>query len=591
MTKVIFGPLSDTTKGWSLLLESPRKTFSTNQLGEVTSILHTLESEARNGSWVTLMLSYEAAPAFDSHFRTHESKDFPLLWAAVFDRTSTTPELHQKNYELGSWQPRISREEYSAAVAQIRELIARGDTYQVNYTFPMTASFQGDALSWYRDLCNAQRADYCVYVEIENYTVLSLSPELFFERTGDRMKTRPMKGTSKRGRWSAEDEEQSALLSASSKQRAENVMIVDLLRNDLGKIAVPGSVEVSELFQVERYPTLWQMTSTIQSTLKPHTQLTEVMGALFPCGSITGAPKIRTMEIIHDLERHPRHAYTGTIGLIKPGGDCTFNVAIRTVLLNSRTGIATFGTGGGITYGSLAESEYAECLLKSSFLAVRPSHYELLESMLLEDGEYFLLEKHLERLHSSAKYFDFEYDEAAIRQRLFGVCENHNTGKWKVRLIIGRAREVKIESLPLDDSSNAPLRVGLASAPVDSNDPSLYHKLTTNLGRYRGQMGAHSNWEDVILWNERGEITESSIANIVLRVGDRLVTPPVSSGLLPGTFRQALLEEGRICEGVITLNQIKAADEFFLINSVRKWQSARLENQSPDVPEKDKQIA
>jgi len=535
-----------------------------------------LESEARAGAWVALMLSYEAAPAFDPHLDTYSTRGFPLLWAAVFDRSFAVVQEDTGEYELSRWQPRISRADYAAAIAKIRGLIASGDTYQVNYTFPMTAFFQGDALSWYRDLCEAQFADYCVYVELENYTLLSISPELFFARSGDQVITRPMKGTTKRGRWSAEDQEMARLLSESPKQRAENVMIVDLLRNDLGRISVPGSVEVSELFRVERYPTLWQMTSTVQATLKPRTMLVDVMTALFPCGSITGAPKISTMHIINELEPFPRLAYTGTIGLIRPGGDCTFNVAIRTVLLNSETGEATFGVGGGITYGSTAENEYDECLLKCSFLTAARPQFDLLESILLESGDYFLLDKHLARLEASAAYFDFQYDNTVVRERLNDLKEAFVNGSWKVRLILTRSGEITVETLPIDDERTSSMRVGLADEAVDSNDLSLYHKLTTNLPRYQKNLAEHPDWDDVIMWNERGEITESSVANVVVRIGEKLVTPRVECGLLAGTFREVLLEQNEISEGVVMIEELRSADEFYLINSVRRWRKAKL---------------
>jgi para-aminobenzoate synthetase/4-amino-4-deoxychorismate lyase len=353
-------------------------------------------------------------------------------------------------------------------------------------------------------------------------------------------------------------------------------MIVDLLRNDLGRISLPGSVEVTNLFSVERYPTLWQMTSTVQSQLKPNTSLVDVMSALFPCGSITGAPKISTMGIIRDLERFPRQIYTGTIGLIAPGGDCTFNVAIRTVLLNSKTGEATFGVGGGITYGSTADSEYDECLLKSSFLTTPPAHFELFESILLESGEYFLLDKHLARLEASAVYFDFSFNQPLVLERLNELREAFATGSWKVRLLLMRTGEVTVETLRIENEPISLTRVGLADESADSNDFSRYHKLTTNVAHYQRPLATHPDWDDVILWNERGEITESSVANIVVRRGEQLITPRLECGLLPGTFREALLERGEISEAVVTIDELRSVDEFFLINSVRKWRKAKL---------------
>ena len=343
------------------------ETITATNISEVIYVLDFAERHAREGSYVVLMLSYEAAPAFDPALTTHKADDFPLAWAAVYSEPSDLPEI-RSGVSSNPWLPAVAEHEYNQAIARIHELIAAGDTYQVNYSFPLTSSFNGDSLAWYHELCRRQTARYSAYLDLGRYKVLSVSPELFFERHGDHVKTKPMKGTVQRGRDEAEDEELAQWLQNSSKNRAENVMIVDLLRNDLGRVSVPGGVRVSSLFDLERYETVWQMTSTVEATLREGTSLAELMGAMFPCGSITGAPKIRTMEIIHELERFPRGAYTGTIGLLRPGGDCTFNVAIRTVVLDTQTGLATCSVGGGITIDSTAADEYEECLVKSRFL-------------------------------------------------------------------------------------------------------------------------------------------------------------------------------------------------------------------------------
>lgn len=352
----------------STAFATPLKTFYATDIGEVIYLLDFAERHARDGSYVLLMLGYEAAPAFDTALTTHRSDYFPLAWAAVYSAPSNLPEIRFA-VASNSWLPAVTKHEYSQAIARIHELIAAGHTYQVNYSFPLTSSFEGDAYDWYRRLCMAQRAQYSAYLDLGRYKVLSLSPELFFDRRGNQVKTKPMKGTVQRGRDAHEDEQLAQWLQNSSKNRAENVMIVDLLRNDLGRVAVPGSVRVSSLFDLERFETVWQMTSTVEATLREGTSLAELMGALFPCGSITGAPKIRTMEIIRELERFPRGAYTGTIGLLRPGGDCTFNVAIRTVVLDTETSVATCSVGGGITIDSTAAEEYEECLVKSRFLS------------------------------------------------------------------------------------------------------------------------------------------------------------------------------------------------------------------------------
>ncbi|HSD47625.1 MAG TPA: chorismate-binding protein, partial [Pyrinomonadaceae bacterium] len=372
--------------------------------------------------------------------------------------------------------------------------------------------------------------------------------------------TRPMKGTVRRGRWLEEDEELARWLQHSAKDKAENIMIVDLLRNDLGKVSLPGSVHVSSLFQAERYETVWQMTSTVEATLRPKTSLVELVGALFPCGSITGAPKIRTMQIIRELEPFPRGVYTGTIGVLQPGGDCVFNVAIRTVVIDKESGVATFGVGGGVTIDSTAKGEYEECLVKSRFLSQEVVEFELFETMLIEDGEIFLLERHVERLRKSAAFFGFKFKEPELFTLLAQI--RFQPAKLKVRL--RKDGRLAVETAPITNQTNQKL-VRLAEKAVNSFDLFLYHKTTNR------------NFPDnLIFYNERNEVTESGIANVVARFGDELFTPPVTCGLLAGTFRAQLLAEGKIKERVITVEELKRADELFLINSVRKWIKAEL---------------
>lgn len=348
----------------SFAFAEPIETITATSFSEVTHTLEFAEARARVGAYVVVMLSYEAAPAFDSALTVHRSNGFPLGYAAVYSEPSQIKHVSSDVYS-NVWSPAVTKHEYNECIERIKTLIAAGDTYQVNYSFPLTSTFNGDALAWYHKL---QRPKYSAYVDLGRYKILSLSPELFFERHGDRVRTKPMKGTVQRGRTAEEDAELARWLQNSIKNRAENVMIVDLLRNDLGKVSVPGGVEVTSLFDLEQFETVWQMTSTVEATLKNGTSLVELMGALFPCGSVTGAPKIRTMQIIRELERFPRGAYTGTIGLLSPGGDCTFNVAIRTVVLDTETNVATCSVGGGITIDSTAADEYEECLVKSRFL-------------------------------------------------------------------------------------------------------------------------------------------------------------------------------------------------------------------------------
>src|SRR5688572_17856651 len=580
MPEVTFGSWKH-PKSPHLRFSSPHRIYSADELHQVIPLIKAAETAAKSGAWVVLMLSYEAAPAFDDALTTQNATVFPLAWAAVFDQPddqatlNTAAEGGALPNQSGEWEAQISRAQYGQAVGRIRSLIARGDTYQVNYTFPLMSQLAGNPLAWYHDLCAAQGADYCAYFDLGRYKVLCLSPELFFERRGDSIRTRPMKGTIKRGRWSQEDVEHALKLSNSEKDRAENVMIVDLLRNDLGKISVPGSVNVSKLFEVERYETLWQMTSTVESTVRDGVGLVDVMTALFPCGSITGAPKIRTMEIIRELEPFPRGIYTGTIGYLSPGGDCVFNVAIRTVVLDSTTGVATFGVGGGVTIDSTAEREYDECMLKSSFLTTPFPGFRLIESILLEDREFFLLHRHLHRLRASAEYFNFHFSEEDVRSELARATDSTSDEKWKVRLLLAKSGEIEIDTIPLGTDQRPMLRVALADQPVNSRDKFLFHK-TTNRAVYDRALAQRPQANDVILFNERGEITESAIANVVLELDGELVTPPQSSGLLAGTFRAQLLEEGKISERVINKEELPRASSLFLVNSIQKWMPAVL---------------
>ena len=579
MVRVILGRLEATEvrDDWHLSSGSPSRILCARHLKEVIPLLKSVEEATASGSWADVMLSYEAAPSFDGALKAHPAGDFPCAWAAIFDQNGQFDSRREEigDYKVTAWRPLVARSQFEAAVEKIRDLIARGHTYQVNYTFPLVCDFEGNALAWYRELCVAQGAGYSAYLDLGRFKVLCFSPELFFKRQGSRITTMPMKGTSKRGRWFEEDQELASGLYQSEKDRAENVMIVDLLRNDLGKISVPGSVQVSKLFELERYETLWQMTSTVQSAVQPQVGLARMMTALFPCGSITGAPKVRTMEIIRDLEPFPRRAFTGTIGLVRPGGDCCFNVAIRTVVLDSSNGKGTFGVGGGITFGSTPQGEYEECLVKSAFLTQKVVEFQLIESMLLERGKFFLLDLHLKRLRESGQYFGFKQQEAGILAALRHTAETHPTGCWKIRLLQSRDGTFELDLAALPPLRTEPRRVKLSPTPIDVNDRFLFHK-TTNRFQYDQALASRSNCDDVLLWNPGGEVTESSVANLVVAMDGQLCTPPRESGLLGGTFRAQLLDQGTIHERKILKEDLEGARSFYLINSVRKWMPAVL---------------
>jgi len=331
-------------------------------------LLRRAEQAARSGRWVAVMVAYEAAPAFEPALRVRPGDSLPLAWSGCFDAPVAELSWTYGKYSVSGWTASVDRTHFDRDIDAIRAAIARGDVYQVNHTFRLRANFKGDPLCWFMRLRAAQPQGYCAYLDLGSYRILSASPELFFRREGDELCARPMKGTVRRGHNSEEDEELAQWLHRSPKNRAENAMIVDVIRNDLSRVALPGTVRVPALFTIERYPTVLQMTSTVTASARPGTTLEDIFCALFPCASISGAPKISSTGVIASLEDTWRGIYCGTVGLIAPGGDAIFNVAIRTVLLETASGEAICGVGGGITWDSLAAEEYEEALTKAAFL-------------------------------------------------------------------------------------------------------------------------------------------------------------------------------------------------------------------------------
>jgi para-aminobenzoate synthetase/4-amino-4-deoxychorismate lyase len=560
--------------GWRASLYSPRTILTAHELGEVIPLLREAEREGRR-SWVAVAISYDAAPAFDRSCRARPSNEFPLAWAAVFDSDSSAPEpASVEPFSISPWMPGVSKKDYGDSVRRIRDYIEKGDVYQVNYTFPLTADFHGDAWSCYSSLGQQQKAGYSAYLEIGHYRILSFSPELLIERSGRTLRTRPMKGTARRGRWLEEDDEAAAQLRASVKNRAENAMIVDLMRNDLSRVAKVGTVSVPEMFHVEPYGQVLQMTSTVQAELESGCDFVDTMKAIFPSGSITGAPKYSSMSIIHELEPNPRGLYTGAIGYIRPGGDFILNVAIRTMVIDTTSGRAAFGVGGGITWDSTVEGEYEEALLKAEFLSVTETQFDLLETVRLEDGEFDLLARHLARMEESARYYGFAWDARRVRSELASLSASCPSGAWRVRITSSRDGTVRATAHPMPEDMR-PCRVSFALSPIDRNDSRLFHK-TTDRRVYEDALSAVVGADDVVLWNTDGEVTESTIANVVVEIDGQLCTPPRTSGLLAGTLRGELVDQGIVVERVISKAELTAARSFFLINSLRGWMRAEL---------------
>jgi para-aminobenzoate synthetase / 4-amino-4-deoxychorismate lyase len=558
------------------------------RIDDVESTLKSVEAEVLSGHHAAGFICYEAGPAFDPALQSHSpSGDLPLVWFAIFgDRLEESPEAApegSEEYRVGPLRHSVSPERYQRDVRTILDLIAAGDTYQVNHTFRLAGEFTGSEGAFYRDLRLAQRSAYCASIRTARFSIHSASPELFFHLRGREIQLRPMKGTRPRGRWSEEDDALAEDLRESPKDRAENLMIVDLLRNDVGRVAEFGSVRVPTLFEVERYPTVHQMTSSVTATLREDADIVDVFRALFPSGSVTGAPKIRTSEIIRDLEDGPREIYTGAIGFISPG-ESVFSVAIRTVVLKHAPGTLELGVGSGITADSDAAEEYRECLGKGAFLRHRPPSFRLLESMRLEKGGSGLplLEAHLNRLTRSAAYFGFHIDRSVLVAALERATADLETGVYKVRLLLDRQgdAEVEWEAIP---AVSPPVRVALATEPIDEREVLLFHK-TTAREIYRSRLALRPDRDDVILINSRGELTESTTANLVLEIGGERLTPPVESGLLPGVLRGKLLEAGEIATRVLTPADLAEAERVYLINSVRGWREATLEGVQDSLP-------
>lgn len=572
------------TNRW-LHLSNPVAIVQAGALDEVIPRLEHVEAWVeQTGGYAAGFLSYEAAPAFDPVLTVRPLTGFPLLWFGLYPAPTATfesptldaahpPEPARVDLRSLSWNPSISRADYHAALARIKEHIARGDTYQVNYTLRLRAPFDGEPWNLFANLLSKQPTRYAAFVDTGRYVICSASPEMFLERAGSRLTMRPMKGTAPRGRFTREDRERAVWLQHSEKNRAENVMIVDMVRNDLGRVADVGSVQVTRLYDAERYPTVWQMTSTVEAT--SDASLTRVLRATFPCASITGAPKVSTMRIISGLETAPRRIYTGAIGVIAPGRRARFNVAIRTVLIDRERAHAEYGVGGGIVWDSDTDDEYEECLHKARVLTDPAPDYSLIESLRWSADEgYWLLDYHLRRLSDSSDYFDFPYDEPRVRSELERMARTLPNVPHKVRLVLARDGSLASDAAPLT-AQMTPLRLRLAASPVDSGNRMLFHK-TTERAVYDAALEARGDADDVLLWNERGEITETCVANVVVQLEGEQLTPPLDCGLLAGTYRQYLLDRGSVRERVIHIDDLRRAQAIYRVNSVRGGQACEL---------------
>lgn len=472
-------------------------------------------------------------------------------------------------------KPALDADTYAEAIGNIRTHIAAGDCYQVNFTFPLNFRSFGDPVALYARLRARQPVAYGACLVAPGATILSLSPELFVEKCAARLLTRPMKGTARRGETADEDAAWREYLAVSAKDRAENVMIVDLLRNDLGRIATPGSVMVPELCAIEAYPTLWQMVSTVCAEA-PGADLGEVLAALFPCGSITGAPKIAAMRIAAELEGGPRGIYTGAVGWLAPSGDFRLNVAIRTLEIDA-SGQGRMGVGSGVVFDSTAASEYAECLLKGRFLTGLDPGLRLIETLRLElradaTWHYPRLAGHLARLAESAAALGFTCHTERVRDCLDSEARRHagSDGTYRVRLTLGHAGDVELATTPLADAG-LPTQILIAEVRIDSGNPLLRHKTTERLlyDRALAALTARPEIFDVVFLNARGEVCEGARSNVFARLDGLLCTPPLACGLLPGVLRAELLAAGAAVERVLRLDDLRRAEALYCGNALR----------------------
>ena len=595
---------------WRGAFAAPVQTLVAHQLHEVPAVLDAVQAAAQAGRWCVGYVRYEAAAAWDAALTTHPA-DGPLAWFGVHEQMLPWPEtVAEAATEAATpvqadWQPTLSRSAFEAAMAAIHQAIAAGDIYQLNYTAPWQATLQGTPQALFAALHRAQPGGYAAYIDTGAEQVLSVSPELFFDWDGQHILARPMKGTAPRGATPADDAQRAAQLRASAKERAENVMIVDLIRNDLSRIAEPFSVQVPALFQTQALPSVWQMTSDVTARTRPGTTLAQVFGALFPCGSITGAPKVRAMQLIRQLEAGPRGVYCGAVGVVRPGGAATFNVAIRTVTVTlipvastadptamqpeSSTNTssspvpssipisqARCGIGSGITADAAADAEWQEWRHKRAFLERASRPFSLLETLALDGGQLRHRADHLARLARAAAHFGYPWHAETVNAALDELTAAHPSGLWRVRLLLNAQGQPEAQAYAME-ASLPRVRLALAASAFEQADSEFVRYKTTRRAHYDAAApSAASGLFDTLLWNRHGELTECTRGNIAVELDGRWLTPPLHCGLLDGVGRAVALRQGRLSEAVLCVDDLPRATGVAFINSLRGWIDAEV---------------
>jgi para-aminobenzoate synthetase / 4-amino-4-deoxychorismate lyase len=566
---------------YSYLFKNPLKIISCYNLYDVKPALKRLDKILCKGFFAAGFISYEAGFAFEAVLENRKHYDFPLLWFGIFENPTIFDHRRMEfeknnmsdNYSIYSIKQDILKKDYIDSIEKIKSHIEKGHTYQVNRTFKLNFSFRGNPENIFLALRQSQKVSYSAFIRFAPYHILSFSPELFFRKEKANLQTKPMKGTMERGRFFQEDIKNAATLYNCQKNRSENIMILDLLRNDLGKIAQTGSVATKKIFEVEKYKSLFQMTSTAEAITNRSASLYGLLKAMFPSGSVTGAPKIRTMQIINDIEKLPRKIYTGSIGFITPNKDCVFNVAIRTLLLDSNTKKGEMGIGSGIVYDSNPKKEYQECMLKSKFLTDKYENFKLIETILWKPVQgYELINLHMQRLSESAAYFNYKYDADFIIESLKNATKNFNKEKrYRVRILLNEDGSLDIKHSMIYQASAGRV-IAISSAKTNSADKWLYHK-TTNRHLYNSEYYRYKKlgFFDVLFKNEKGQITEGAISNIFIKKDNAYYTPPIECGVLNGVYRRYLIQHKRlnVVEKVLYKQDLINADGIIMTNAIR----------------------
>ena len=547
------------------LFENPKKIITAFCLDDLKKAFCELEKETKN-AYAIGYVRYEAKNAFLKDKKTDKKEKYPLLYFEIYKDFKTYKPKKSRNYFLNP-KPDITFEKYSSDLKTIKNEISKGNTYEVNYTYDWSLYFEKDELSLYESLLEKQTTPYNTFIKNEYETLLSFSPELFFEldRTNNFIKTKPMKGTIKRGENNLKDKQNIEFLKNDIKNRAENVMIVDLLRNDLSKIAETGTVKVPKLFEIETHKTLHQMTSEITATLKKNTSFYEIFDAIFPCGSITGAPKISTMEIIDEIETGKRNIYCGAIGFISPQ-KAIFSVPIRILQRPKNEKIFKYRVGGAIVWDSNIKDEWEETITKISFLK-SDKNFKLIETAKVKNGKILYFEEHLERLKKSADFFGFNFNEAlkTFKPKQDGM----------LRILLDKKGDFETFYLSINEAKTD--KITISDTIINSENTFLYHK-TTNRKWYEKSFEKIKNNEiyDEIFFNEKDELTEGARTNIVIETEEGLFTPPVQCGLLNGVLRQKLINENKIKEKILYKKDLVNAKKIYCINSVRGMKEVKL---------------